>query len=128
MSTLLLNSPAGHASHAFVDQKIAHPDQVPLPLSLTLFYGPAKRPHECSEERVGVGARLIAPWGGVTGPYVGPAPGAINRAPTSPGPRFARLSLLNHYKKCQGERVPLLVGRHLAETETPHQQATGIKK
>jgi hypothetical protein len=30
MSTLLLNSPADHASRAFVDQKTARPDQVPL--------------------------------------------------------------------------------------------------
>jgi hypothetical protein len=30
MSTLLLNSPAGHASRAFVAQKTARPDQVPL--------------------------------------------------------------------------------------------------
>ena len=30
MSTLLLNSPAGHASRAFVAQKTKRPDQVPL--------------------------------------------------------------------------------------------------
>jgi hypothetical protein len=30
MRTLLLNSPAGHASRAFVDQKTARLDQVPL--------------------------------------------------------------------------------------------------
>jgi hypothetical protein len=30
MSTLLLNSPAGHASRTFVDQKTARPDRVPL--------------------------------------------------------------------------------------------------
>jgi hypothetical protein len=30
MRTLLLNSPAGHASRTFVDQKTARPDQVPL--------------------------------------------------------------------------------------------------
>jgi hypothetical protein len=30
MRTLLLNSSAGHASRAFVAQKTAHPDQVPL--------------------------------------------------------------------------------------------------
>jgi hypothetical protein len=30
MSTLLLNSPAGHASRTFVAQKTARPDQVPL--------------------------------------------------------------------------------------------------
>jgi hypothetical protein len=30
MRTLPLNSPAGHASRAFVAQKTAHPDQVPL--------------------------------------------------------------------------------------------------
>ncbi len=30
MRTLLLNSPAGHASRAFIDQKTARPDQVPL--------------------------------------------------------------------------------------------------
>ena len=30
MSTLLLNSPAAHTSRAFVDQKTACPDQVPL--------------------------------------------------------------------------------------------------
>ena len=30
MSTLLLNSAAGHASRAFVAQKTARPDQVPL--------------------------------------------------------------------------------------------------
>lgn len=30
MSTLLLNSPAGYAFRAFVDQKTAHPNQVPL--------------------------------------------------------------------------------------------------
>jgi hypothetical protein len=30
MRTLLLNAPAGHASRAFVAQKTARPDQVPL--------------------------------------------------------------------------------------------------
>jgi hypothetical protein len=30
MCILLLNSAAGHASRAFIDQKSEHPDQVPL--------------------------------------------------------------------------------------------------
>ncbi len=30
MRTLLLTTPAGHASRTFVDQKTAYPDQVPL--------------------------------------------------------------------------------------------------
>src|SRR5258706_11475989 len=54
---------------------------------------------------------IIAPGCGVTVRHVGPTPGAINRAPTPPGLRFARPSFLNHSKKCQGEREEAPVTR-----------------
>ena len=80
-------------------------------LSPTLFYEPAKCPLLASLVMTEVGARLIASWGGVTVRHVGPAPGAINLAPTPPPGRLLA-SLVQAFcgstKKVSGRKPPII--------------------